>query len=67
MAVLDNVLGGGHFGFVKKGELLMESSSANDERERISVAVKTLKGTLTVIYLLAKYVSEDTLSKFFIP
>jgi hypothetical protein len=40
---MDNVLGGGHFGFVKEGVLLRESSSPDDGEEKIPVAVKSLK------------------------
>ena len=42
LAVLDNVLGGGHFGFVREG-VLMESLSSDQEIQRTTVAVKTLK------------------------
>ena len=48
MAVLDNVLGGGYFGFVKEG-VLMESLSNDHEKQKTTVAVKTLKGTLNVM------------------
>ena len=43
MAVLDNILGGGYFGLVKEG-VLLQSVSVEQEDEKVSVAVKTLRG-----------------------